>query len=441
MSFGASTPQGMTGNMTNSNFPAGFANGVTIQGIPLLNSYDGRVWWVDSVNGADGNKGTFSRPFATVARALAVLASPAPTNSDIILVKSGHTETISSAGQWTIANTSVQIIGLGLGRKRPIISFATSTAAAVIISGASARISNIRFVCNIASQITMLDVRGLDCAIDTCSFDEGSATGVTFIDTTNAAANGADGIRLYNNRMTANTGGGNYTSAVQINSVVANLEMSGNYIRGNFSQGNLWNPSGFNGSSWQICGNTFFNLTASQRAVRLASTVTGIQYGNFIGGVTATVVPGSFSSMVDLGGTYSVNGDMAAGAGFVWTGTITSSSITTTPQTLATPTLGLLYIDNIILRTDATGLAGGTNFVISSNDTSGASTIIAETVANLGANKTIDLNSASVTKQRTVVSNSSVLRYNNTAAVGTGAGVLTVTIVGTRCGNGAVLVS
>ena len=57
-----------------SNFPNGFANGVTIRGVPLTITNPGEVFWVNGsgvlakggVGGSNGNDGSYQRPFATI---------------------------------------------------------------------------------------------------------------------------------------------------------------------------------------------------------------------------------------------------------------------------------------------------------------------------------------------------------------------------------------
>src|ERR1700693_1818943 len=102
-----------------SNFPGGFRGGLQVQGMPILNTYGTSVgpnnpsgtgvWFVDSATGVDGNKGdSWYQALKTVARAW-VLAKA----NDIILIKQGHTETISTAtaAAWNVAG--VTMIGLG----------------------------------------------------------------------------------------------------------------------------------------------------------------------------------------------------------------------------------------------------------------------------------------------------------------------------------------
>src|SRR6267142_2556963 len=78
----------------------------------------------------------------------------------------------------------------------------------------------------------------------------------------------------------------------------------------------------------------------------------------------------------------------AAGSQFTIVKSITSSTITTVAQSLTSAATGRLRIVQIIVKTDATGLAGGTNFTILSNNAKGLVNILVETVANLSANIT-----------------------------------------------------
>lgn len=106
--------------------------------------------------------------------------------------------------------------------------------------------------------------------------------------------------------------------------------------------------------------------------------------------------------------------------------TVTSSDLDTSGDALTTTAYGEFLVKNIILKTDSTGLAGGTNLVIFTDNANGLANILVETVANLGANKTIDITTASVTKQPTVLEQGKKLKIKTTSAVGTGAGTMDV---------------
>ena len=80
-----------------SDFPAGFLNGVTLRGVPIVQSHPGQVFWVYNGSallqgqrgGSDSNRGTFNSPFASLNYAISHCVA---NRSDIIIVKPGHTE-------------------------------------------------------------------------------------------------------------------------------------------------------------------------------------------------------------------------------------------------------------------------------------------------------------------------------------------------------------
>ncbi len=115
-----------------------------------------------------------------------------------------------------------------------------------------------------------------------------------------------------------------------------------------------------------------------------------------------------------------------------------SSDIVVAATSIATVTGGDIEIEQMLFDTDATGLAGGTNLQILTDDT-GQANMMVETVANLGANKSIDLFTASVTKQRRVIRSGKHLQINSTVAACTGAGVWTLYVHYRPCVQTALL--
>lgn len=130
--------------------------------------------------------------------------------------------------------------------------------------------------------------------------------------------------------------------------------------------------------------------------------------------------------------------------------TITSSAVTTSAQALTQTATGKFWIKEIIVKTDATGLAGGTNFEILSNNAKGVVNIFVETVANLGANITKVMSGGgisadtttsdarpSVTALPTVLEAGKAIQYKMTASAGTGAGTIDIFVCLVRIDEGA----
>lgn len=146
-----------------ANFPSGFANGVLLRGVPILQAQPGNVFWLDNgapiergnVAGSDTNRGTYNRPFSTLSGALAQCT---PGCGDIILVKPGHSETISSSTALTVNCSDVAVIGLGGGNLRPKFTLDTANTSTINIAANNFSISNCQIIANflnIAAVFTM----------------------------------------------------------------------------------------------------------------------------------------------------------------------------------------------------------------------------------------------------------------------------------------------
>jgi hypothetical protein len=143
------------GSMTN--FPQGFAYGVTVRGVPIVQTNPGLVFWLNNDNvlmpgqrvGSDRNRGTFLDPFATLNYALNTACVPG--RGDVIICDSGHNERISSATALSLATSDVAVIGIGSGTSRPIFTLDTAAASTITLTGNNISFSNCQFVANYAN--------------------------------------------------------------------------------------------------------------------------------------------------------------------------------------------------------------------------------------------------------------------------------------------------
>lgn len=139
-----------------TNFPQGFAYGLNIRGMPLLQMQPGQVFWVNNSGvlnpgangGANGNKGTFLSPFSTVKYALENFCVQG--RGDIIMVGAGHKETLSDAVSLAMNCAGVAIIGMGAGNMKPQFTLDTATTANIPLRSANISIQNCRFLANFA---------------------------------------------------------------------------------------------------------------------------------------------------------------------------------------------------------------------------------------------------------------------------------------------------
>jgi hypothetical protein len=213
--------------MALSNYPAGFANGVTVRGLPLLNAYPGSVFWVHSGTGSDGNKGTFDRPFSTIDYAIGRCTA---SRGDIIMVKAGHTETISAASGIALDVIGVAIIGTGTGALRPTINF-TATASTFTISAASCSVYNLLLTGGVDAIVSPLVISAADVSLINCEYRDVTGQCTDGILTT-AAANRLliDGFR-YDGDTAAGTNAG-IAIVGGDGIVIKNLRMDGNFAVG-----------------------------------------------------------------------------------------------------------------------------------------------------------------------------------------------------------------
>lgn len=201
----------MRGAMTN--FPDGFPYGVSLRGLPVLQTHPGQVFWVGNsttvpagcVGGAGGNPGTYKQPLATIQQALDKCQA---NTGDIVLVKPGHAETISSASILTMNKAGVAVIGLGSGSNRPTLTFTTAVTANIPITAANMAISNILFKANFLDIVSVFTATGTntptDFCVENCEFRDGSSV-LNFISiiTGNATANSMDGLYFGNNEVSS----------------------------------------------------------------------------------------------------------------------------------------------------------------------------------------------------------------------------------------------
>jgi hypothetical protein len=113
-----------------THFPSGFPGGVSLRGMSVLSTHANKVFWVDSANGSNGNKGTVDRPFATLTYAVTRCAA---NRGDIIMVKPNHAETITGVAGIALDKAGVSVIGMGIGNQRPrfLMDGATTVTAAI----------------------------------------------------------------------------------------------------------------------------------------------------------------------------------------------------------------------------------------------------------------------------------------------------------------------
>jgi hypothetical protein len=132
-----------------------------------------------------------------------------------------------------------------------------------------------------------------------------------------------------------------------------------------------------------------------------------------------------------------------AGSAFIIQSTVTSADIPNNTQTGAAITgacSGSVMVEEIVLETDGTGLAGPTNIRLSTDNANGltgkANPLLSQAVSGLGANKTIQSATATLHKLPFLLESGKKLYVDGDDAAGTGAGTCRVSIRCRRVGDG-----
>lgn len=210
-----------------SNFPNGFSQGVNISGFPRLDMFSGKVLWVDSATGSNGNKGTHDRPFATIDYAVGLCTA---NKGDIILVREAHAETIVGVGGIALDVAGISVIGLGKGNQRPKITMTpTAATGSITISAAGVTVQNLIISANYADIATCFNVTAKDANIINIEFVD-TATNMNFLSPISAtgATTTADGLTVIGCRWF--TPDAAATSFVNITDNVDRLTLADNFV-------------------------------------------------------------------------------------------------------------------------------------------------------------------------------------------------------------------
>lgn len=260
-----------------SNYPNGFSQGVNIQGIPILNTYGGKTFWVDD-SGSDGNSGTFDRPFDTIDYAIGKCVAG---RGDIILVKPGHAETVTAAITMDVAGVS--IIGLGVGGQRPTIT-PNGAIDAVTMTADNCSIQNIRFAApETDAQTADVNIAAAGCSVVN-TYHIGSKTGNNKVSFITITAAGHDfllqGVMAYNVTVAVVIG-------VSIEGACARGVMRECFIEGDFSTAAL--ADGATATLLFIDRCTFKNVAANTAVVSFSNNSTGTMRDCFVDGRHTTI--------------------------------------------------------------------------------------------------------------------------------------------------------
>lgn len=268
-----------------ASYPNGFAGDLTVRGMPLLNSYPGKVLWVDSGGSTQGN-GTFKRPYTTIDQAINNVTA---NKGDIIMVKAGHAETITTAAQLVPDVAGVAIIGLGTGSNRPTLTFGAA-AANIPVSAANVTFQNILFKANFADVVSFITLGAApEFCVENCEFrDTSSILNALTCVTTTVTVN-ADGLVFTNNKVYS-AGTTAATTMIVIAGTMSRCTINDNLYIGAALNNTaaLLEHGALNVTNLEMARNRVYrpNTDTATGAVLIKTTATantGIVYENYVG--------------------------------------------------------------------------------------------------------------------------------------------------------------
>lgn len=125
----------------------------------------GTAIWVDSVNGNNSYAGTEEFPLATLAQAI---TNATASNGDLIILKSGHTETLTA--NLALSKAGLKILGLGSGSSAPNFK-SNANIDLFTVSAAGVELNNLYFLASTTATCTArIDINAANCRIKGCTF-------------------------------------------------------------------------------------------------------------------------------------------------------------------------------------------------------------------------------------------------------------------------------
>ena len=279
-----------------SNYPGGFSGGVTVRGMPILNSYGGKVIWVDSTASSTGTKGTFDRPVLSVNTAMNLCTA---NNGDIVMLKPGHTEDLDAATDVVVDVAGVAIIGLGGGAARPTFTY-SGTAGSFEVDAANTTIQNVLFKTSVSAAVVGVNVDAANCVFEQCewNFDATGDDFLIFVDCEDVAGTEFLGCRFISEDLLGSN------EAIRLDNA-DNTRIVGNHFFGKWANGAIWSDTtGDTGDGSTVCThlliseNQIYNSdTVNGIAVQIDNPDTGIISYNALSGPTG----GTVAALLDPG--------------------------------------------------------------------------------------------------------------------------------------------
>lgn len=280
-----------------SNYPKGFPRGLIARGIPILQNHTGEVFWVgDSPNAlldhesaeSDSNRGTFLQPFTTIAKALTLCTAD---RGDIIFVKPGHSEAISTA-DIDINVAGVTIIGLGTGTNRPTITYTGTTDTTTFdISADNVKVFNFLFT---STDNTGVDdaviINGTDCELAFCEFRSDSDDFFDAMLTIGKVDADSNRAWVHDNKFITTAGVG-VNRGISFEGDMEDVVIEDNWMDGDFADSGIEIPTAGDAQvNLKVRRNYVRNRQTGDHAIQIAAITSGSFEHNTLVGDTLTAI-------------------------------------------------------------------------------------------------------------------------------------------------------
>lgn len=212
-----------------------FKNGIQIGGVRVTHGKEFHVnnsgvlpdkgFGGTPTNASGAQDGSFLRPLATLAQALAKCVA---NRGDTIYLGAGHVETISASGALAISVAGVKVIGLGSGSKRATVNI-THTGGFLSLAAANVEIHNILVTGGVDAITKCISVSAADCVINECEIRDVTGQVTDGILTTAAA----DRLKILKHVHRGDSAAGTNSAIALVGGT--GIEITADRIDGNFA--------------------------------------------------------------------------------------------------------------------------------------------------------------------------------------------------------------
>jgi hypothetical protein len=228
-------------------------------------------------------------PFRTLAFAIGQCSND---RGDTIFLGEGHQELIQAAAAVNLNARGVHIVGLGQGRNRPLLQWASSPSASLVFNAASITLENVQMQMTVANGVTgAIVVQQTDCTIRNCELvvSDGLGAAVLGLVTTLQASRLLVEDCVFRGIAQAGT-----TAFVRLVGTPDGIVFNRCEFVGQTVSGLIWNDVGSLVTNLRI-SDCLFRTLAGTPAIVLNSAVTGTLRWTLVQGtnLTGIIVPAS----------------------------------------------------------------------------------------------------------------------------------------------------